>query len=130
MSFTEAPASVTFTAITPKGYSVLITFRNESWEELLKKVLQAELDLEEKGFKHQAKKSFTARPQKPIEQVQGRVCPKCRSNLIYFMAKGKKHIKCSTQRWDPKTRKATGCDFVEWSDSPKPTLDEEFPDRE
>lgn len=42
-------------------------------------------------------------------------CPKCGSKLVLFTtANGKKLKKCSTATWDPKTREAGGCDFVEW----------------
>ncbi len=45
-------------------------------------------------------------------------CPKCGSKLVLFTtASGKKLKKCSTATWDPKTREAGGCDFVEWQKS-------------
>ena len=42
-------------------------------------------------------------------------CPKCGEKLVlYTSAAGKKMKKCSTSGWDRETRKATGCDFIEW----------------
>ncbi|MBI5127536.1 topoisomerase DNA-binding C4 zinc finger domain-containing protein [Candidatus Roizmanbacteria bacterium] len=42
-------------------------------------------------------------------------CPKCGSKLVLFItAAGKKLKKCSTATWDPKTKTAGGCDYVEW----------------
>ena len=42
-------------------------------------------------------------------------CPKCGNKLIlYTTAAGKKMKKCSTSQWDPQTRTASGCDFIEW----------------
>lgn len=43
------------------------------------------------------------------------VCPACGEKLVlYTTAKGKKMKKCSTAGWDPATRSATGCTYVEW----------------
>ena len=42
-------------------------------------------------------------------------CPKCGNKLVmYTSASGKKLKKCSTSKWDPQARQATGCDFVQW----------------
>lgn len=42
-------------------------------------------------------------------------CPKCGEPLVLFTtATGKRMKKCSTAGWDPKLRKATGCEYVEW----------------
>ena len=42
-------------------------------------------------------------------------CPKCSSKLVlYTSASGKKLKKCSTNKWDPQTRTASGCDYTQW----------------
>jgi hypothetical protein len=42
-------------------------------------------------------------------------CPKCASKLVLFTtAAGKRLKKCSTNQWDAASRKAIGCDYVEW----------------
>ncbi|MFH0979343.1 MAG: topoisomerase DNA-binding C4 zinc finger domain-containing protein, partial [Candidatus Roizmanbacteria bacterium] len=42
-------------------------------------------------------------------------CPKCGSKLVLFTTvAGKKLKKCSTNKWDPQQKMATGCDYVEW----------------
>jgi len=42
-------------------------------------------------------------------------CPKCGAKLVlYTSASGKKLKKCSTNKWDPEERMATGCDYVQW----------------
>ncbi len=42
-------------------------------------------------------------------------CPKCGSKLVmYTSAAGKKMKKCSTSSWNPKTRTAEGCDYIQW----------------
>ncbi len=55
-------------------------------------------------------------------------CPKCGSPLLLVTTKfGKKLKRCSTNKWDPKTRESTGCDFVEWIKGSTEQLDEDCP---
>lgn len=56
-------------------------------------------------------------------------CPKCGSPLVMAMTKfGKKMKKCSTNTWNAETKKAEGCDYVEWlNSSTTEQLDEECP---
>ncbi len=55
-------------------------------------------------------------------------CPKCGAPLLLVTTRsGKKLKKCSTSSWDPKTRQATGCDFVEWQKGSIVALDEDCP---
>jgi hypothetical protein len=35
--------------------------------------------------------------------------------------------KCSTNKWDKETKKATGCDYVEWINGTTETLNEDCP---
>lgn len=56
-------------------------------------------------------------------------CPKCGSPLVLVVTRfGKKMKKCSTNQWDPATRQATGCDYVEWINGTTEPLDEECPE--
>ncbi len=52
----------------------------------------------------------------PVEpETLDEKCPKCGAPLLMTTTRfGKKMKKCSTSTWDPKTRTAGGCDFVEW----------------
>lgn len=55
-------------------------------------------------------------------------CPKCGSPLILQVTRfGKKMKKCSTGGWDSATKKATGCDYVEWINGTTEALDEKCP---
>lgn len=57
------------------------------------------------------------------------VCPKCGSPLVEATTKtGKKIKRCSTNVWDPATRSATGCDYVEWPKASVEELDEDCPE--
>lgn len=50
----------------------------------------------------------------PPEKLDER-CPKCNNNLLLVTTRsGKKLKRCTTNSWDPKTRVASGCDYVEW----------------
>lgn len=66
----------------------------------------------------------------PFEpQTLDEKCPKCGSPVILTMTRfGKKMKKCSTGGWDATSKKATGCDFVEWISGTSEPLDEDCPD--
>lgn len=56
-------------------------------------------------------------------------CPKCGSPLILQVTRfGKKMKKCSAGSWDKETKKAVGCDFVEWINGTTEKLDEACPE--
>ncbi len=55
-------------------------------------------------------------------------CPKCGAPLLMVTTRmGKKMKKCSTATWDPKTKTAGGCDYVEWLKGTTQALDEDCP---
>ena len=55
-------------------------------------------------------------------------CPKCGNPLVLQTTRfGKKMKKCSTGGWDKETKKATGCDFVEWINGSTEPLDMDCP---
>jgi ssDNA-binding Zn-finger/Zn-ribbon topoisomerase 1 len=69
-------------------------------------------------------KWFEVEPQELDE-----VCPKCGSKLILAVTRfGKKMKKCSTGGWDKETKKATGCDYIEWINGTTEALSEECPE--
>ncbi len=65
----------------------------------------------------------------PIEpQVLEEKCPKCGASLLLTVTRfGKRMKKCSTNTWDPKTKTASGCDYVEWLKGTTEELDEACP---
>jgi len=65
----------------------------------------------------------------PIEpQNLDEKCPKCGSPLVLQVTRfGKKMKKCSAGGWDRETKKATGCDYVEWINGTSEKLDEKCP---
>ncbi len=55
-------------------------------------------------------------------------CPKCGNPLVMAVTRfGKKMKKCSTNKWNAETKKAEGCDFVEWINGTTEPLDEDCP---
>lgn len=55
-------------------------------------------------------------------------CPKCGSPVILVTTRfGKKMKKCSTNIWNSETKKAEGCDYIEWINGTSEPLDEECP---
>ncbi|NCN06871.1 MAG: hypothetical protein GW946_03450 [Candidatus Pacebacteria bacterium] len=56
-------------------------------------------------------------------------CPKCNAPLVLQITRfGKKMKKCSTNTWDPTTKTASGCDFVEWINGTTEPTDETCPE--
>lgn len=56
-------------------------------------------------------------------------CPKCGSPLVLVVTRfGKKMKKCSTNVWNKETKKAEGCDYVEWINGTTEPLDEMCPE--
>ncbi|HVZ11469.1 MAG TPA: topoisomerase DNA-binding C4 zinc finger domain-containing protein [Patescibacteria group bacterium] len=55
-------------------------------------------------------------------------CPKCGSPLVLNTTRfGKKMKKCSTNVWNKETKKAEGCDYIEWINGSTEELDEDCP---
>lgn len=115
-SIPEAVASATLDVLTPAGYPTLISIRDVSEVSLFDRLEGMEKYLKDAGYQPNIKSFFKGRTEAQKDYVEGRVCPKCGSKLVYFEAKGKKNIKCSTQKWNFTTKKAEGCDYVEWAD--------------
>ncbi len=65
----------------------------------------------------------------PVEPVVlDEKCPKCGAPLLMAVTRfGKKMKKCSTATWDPKTKTAGGCDYIEWIKGTTEQLDEDCP---
>ncbi len=61
---------------------------------------------------------------KPLDEK----CPKCGNPLVEATTRAGKHFKkCSTNVWDPETKTASGCDYVDWPKGTTENLDEDCP---
>jgi hypothetical protein len=113
MASTEAPASVTYSLITPSGFPILFTMRDDMVSGLQTKMETLEPSLIKKGYKPQERKFSQSKP--PVDIVPDRLCPLCKNTLVRGITKdGKKYIKCSTQKYDFTTKSTLGCKFIEW----------------
>lgn len=64
----------------------------------------------------------------PEPKILDEKCPKCGSPLVFQVTRfGKKMKKCSTSKWDPTTKTASGCDYIEWQNGTTEQLNEDCP---
>jgi hypothetical protein len=107
----EAPASVTI-KVWIKGFGVMITARDTKVKSLLKKT-ETLIDYAES---HGWKNVWDTTPVKEtVSQPTVGLCPKCKAPLVVSTLKnGTVITKCSTNKWDMKTKTAIGCDYVKW----------------
>ncbi len=65
----------------------------------------------------------------PFEpQTLDETCPKCGSPLVLQVTRfGKMMKKCSAGSWDKTTKKAVGCDYIEWINGTTEKTDEPCP---
>jgi uncharacterized protein with PIN domain len=110
----ESPTSVTYSLISPNGFPLLLTLRDEKMGILMTNMGLLETSLKSKGFTPQIKKTFGEK--KPIEYVQGEVCPKCGKPLI-VVNNDKMISKCSDNKYNPVTKKGEPCDYVKWREN-------------
>lgn len=65
----------------------------------------------------------------PEPKALNEKCPKCGSPLVFaFTRFGKKMKKCSTNSWNKETKKAEGCDYIEWINGTTEELQEDCPE--
>jgi hypothetical protein len=117
-------ASVTYALTSPKGFGLLFTMRSKDEGELFDLMESTEKFLTDKGYTPEVKYSRGGGKSGGASQPQlleGQACPKCGQPLVKFQTKtGKSGVRCSTNKWDPATKQATGCDYIQW-DEDKPT---------
>ena len=111
----EAPASVTYSVMSPQGFPVLFTVRDVTGLELIKKMDGIEKTLLEKGYKPQEKKSYGgSKPAIPVEYADYS-CPVCGKRVVKAKTKiGREMEKCETQKYDFNTKAITGCAYVKF----------------
>ncbi len=123
----EAPASITLSVTTTKGYPALLTLRETTGTVLLEKVTLLEAKLEALGYKPQERGFKGGGMGIPKTYVEGVICPKDGARLVEKTKKdGQKFHQCENRKWNPLTNTNSGCDYVDWdAGKPKePVLDE------
>ena len=54
---------------------------------------------------------------KPVEYIEGRVCPVCQGKLVKGPPGGRIQEKCEANKWDPVQKKNIGCSYIVWNPS-------------
>ncbi len=111
----EAGASVTYSLVTPNGFPVLFTLRENSGKSLLSKMTALEKNLVEEKFTPQPLRN-NGFPKKEVQYVEGKKCPKCGGRLVKKLTKdGKEYHTCENYKYDFTTKTNIGtCSFVDW----------------
>jgi len=114
-SLPEAPFSWNIQVINKEGLSEQFTIRSftlsdlmqnrDAWKELMK---LEDFKPEPKTTSKTTQKDYT-----------GDNCPKCDGKLFKLKTAKGIIIKCDNSKWNPVTKKASGCDYIEWPDSPQ-----------
>ena len=73
---TEAPASVTYSVVSPRGYPLLCTARENTFTKLLDTMDRIEEELSEKGYTAKVKKYGGAKADEPSESMYEEATPK------------------------------------------------------
>lgn len=93
-------------ARSDEGYLLKFTIRGEGAEEIKSKW---------DNYKTQFFPGLTPNDKVNEKVIGPNDCPKCGNALVASTTKtGKSMMKCSTNKWDFATKKATGCDYVKW----------------
>lgn len=117
--FPEAGAVAYFGYKRTDGFEVSFTLRDKTGAELMKRVDGAIAKIKETGGTPlPLKGGFGNKEKKPLDFIEGRVCPKDGGRLIKTITKtGKGLVKCENNKYDFATKQAIGCPFTEWEES-------------
>jgi hypothetical protein len=116
----EAAASVTYTITSPAGFNALFTIREINGIALLDLMETIEKTLKDKKYIPQIK-TFGGGFKKPVEYVEGKICPLCKGRIIKDITKaGKEYHKCENGKYNFQTKQTEGCKYVDWL-NPAPT---------
>ena len=129
----EAPFSATYKVLSPEGYEVLVSVRADTRDKALTIMSETEELLKVGSYTPINRNTGRAVERGPVpprmQEAAAGVgqaiaaqndlgpCPKCGMPLVEATTKtGKRNIKCTTNKWDFKTKSATGCDYIKWLD--------------
>lgn len=118
-SIPEAVASATYAITDANGFNVLFSIRDEDEDILIDKMKTISEKLVMSGFKPQEKKTFGGGGfVKKEKEWTGETCPKCTGRLYYKDTKNGKAISCENGKWDFATKKAVGCTYFQYANTP------------
>ncbi len=116
MESNEAPVVMFTNYKRPDGFEVSLTLRGNDLPSVATLIDTAIKKIIESGGVP-APKGFQKAPPKPVEYIEGRVCPKDGGRLIKPPVGTNRPIKCENSHYDFKTKTSSGCDFIEWPKS-------------
>jgi len=103
----EAPASANI-KVWINGYGVQITMRSNKVNDVVREVEFIVNMAKEKGWKSKWDEA-------PISGGSFGNCPKCQSPLKELAKDGVAlGLKCSSNKWNKMTKRAEGCDYIDW----------------
>jgi hypothetical protein len=110
----EAKRSATVGITSKRGFEWLFSIREETSEDLLKKMEQAEEYFVKNSYTP-TKRGFGAKKDtKPIE-YGANPCPICGKRTIIGTTKdGRRFEKCETQKYNFTTKQKSGCEYFKW----------------
>jgi hypothetical protein len=110
----EAPVSVNTRVKSTKGFEYQVTIRGDNFEDLMNKIVSIEDKFLLKQWTPLTQNPYQKKESKPIEYVDGRVCPKDGAKII--IGSGKIKEKCVNYKFDMATKKSVGsCDYLVWN---------------
>ena len=127
-SYTEAPASVTYSVTSPNGYGLLFTARAENIGELTDLIGPIEAHFKQHGYKPQIRGTYARKQTQPKGYVNAKSttvyrpepCPKCKGRVAVKQIKlrdgtTKTLHECENRHYDFRTKHNSGtCDYFEW----------------
>lgn len=113
----EAKSSVSYSLVSKDGFDLIFTVRSSDEAELMEEMETMEKHFITSGYAPRVRGSVT-KTAEPARTGGTDKCPKCGSDLITFTSKDgtKSGMKCSTSKWNPYTKTASGCDYVKFDD--------------
>jgi hypothetical protein len=129
----ESPISANTRIKSPNGFEWQITLRDGATEEafsnLMSLISKKEAVLLAKKWTPVEPRAFGAKQPKPVDYVEGAVCPKDKGRVIKKKSKeGKDFYTCENAKYDYTTKQKSGCDFFSWEVPTQPKAEEEFND--
>ena len=112
----EVLQSTTTKVKSPKGFEWLFNMKFDTVSKAIENMNLIEEKFSKAGWTPvlQTRGGFA---KKPIEYVEGVVCPECKSRVIKKTSKaGKEFHECEKRVYDFKTKQTTGCTYVNWLD--------------
>lgn len=116
-NYEEAPASANVRIKSPQGFEWQFTIRDDHASTLLFKMAAMEKRWLGAGFIPVIPTHFQKAAPKPVDYIEGRLCPLDGGRLIKPPVGTNRPIKCENSKYNFQTKTSSGCAFTEWPKS-------------